>query len=175
MCGGRAARNSGLTSVTPSDCASCCTCWARCWIRCSRICSIITSCRMFSGNAARNDGSTPSGSTTSAQTNTNSPCTSVIKTNVQSNLTTGCVSAAWRPCCTELVLSYPRWWQLPRLDKSVVPGTCLPSMCPFPCEDLRQGSLDSQTGTHSAHSLLHSKHVVQLTHAPITLKLFSNK
>ena len=61
MVGGSAARNSGLTSLTPSCAAcSCCSC-ARCWMRCSRSCSAITSCRMFSGSAARNDGSTPSG------------------------------------------------------------------------------------------------------------------
>ena len=82
MCGGRAARKSGLTSVTPSDWASCWTCCARCWIRCKRSCSMITSCRMFSGNAARNDGSTPSGSTTSAQTNISA---SLINTNMDSS------------------------------------------------------------------------------------------
>ena len=62
MLGGKAARNSGLTSMAPgvsADC--CCCCCALCWSRCKRICSAITSWRMFSGRAARNDGSTPSG------------------------------------------------------------------------------------------------------------------
>ena len=58
MLGGKAAKNSAFTSVIPAS-VFCAALWR---MVCNRRCSSITSCLMSSGNAAKNEGSTPSGS-----------------------------------------------------------------------------------------------------------------
>lgn len=68
---GRAAKNSGLTSVNedPSLVLSLETFKDLCLNRCNLNCSAMTSCLMLSGRAAKKDGSTPSGISTPAKKN----------------------------------------------------------------------------------------------------------
>lgn len=65
--GGNAAKNSALTSLEPIFWAVAAWSLALCCILWSLNCSATTSCLIFSGSAAKNEGSTPSGKLFSEQ------------------------------------------------------------------------------------------------------------